>query len=640
MNALLSILVCIAMLCSGGGAIPAQPETASTWTLSNLTISDGTNSVTLAPEARLTTAIGSEVARGHFEIVNGDDVLMPMSGELTADGARFSLGQNGNVYSITNDTLMELLDMDEDDAQALERFADVYESYAALLGRANDTDFQQEVSAAFINALTETCAVFTEDTEVEIDGTAYPAQSVRFEMTVASTPDLLDALANCGVTELEDVLSNYVLMFSTLSGEDYDSFEAFTAELRKEAAEFEEDISIPMTMTTVEQDGVSYAAMGMDFEQDGVGMKINAVATLVGEVMDSDMTMTMTVAEDSDDETSRMAITLSEQVVGPVDAPEKVHMDMVMSNQSHSGSEYTDGDGATHRSEYNNDGSMTLTMDAVATGDNMADVDMTMGFTQSFDNTYDGETYGDDVAVNLTLTERDRLEEDGSVTAAIAMNIDTGDHKLDISFDLNLAEGAAVDYFEGAQVRELPAETSDAAYGQLATELLSVAADAAALAADDSVIAMTQFLGVPEEELYDGDDGDDEDYEYYGATVSSFEEAAEIYEGEMPEFTAPEGVALQEIEVSSDYFDAYYASEAQDRSFHLSAYTFPDMESASYALENGALRPVRGTVNFYLREDGSVETATIEAPGCRLYFYFDGIFDQEQAETIVSGLKF
>ena len=49
MNAILSILVCFTMLFSGGAALPAQPETATTRTLRNLTIAVDGESVTLTP---------------------------------------------------------------------------------------------------------------------------------------------------------------------------------------------------------------------------------------------------------------------------------------------------------------------------------------------------------------------------------------------------------------------------------------------------------------------------------------------------------------------------------------------------------------------------------------------------------------
>ena len=105
MNAILSILVCFAMLFSGGAALPEQPETATVRTLRNLSVTTDEGSVTLTPELRLTTAIGSEQAIAQFEVVNGDDVLLPMMGELTKDGVRFCLSDGGSVYSLSSDAL-------------------------------------------------------------------------------------------------------------------------------------------------------------------------------------------------------------------------------------------------------------------------------------------------------------------------------------------------------------------------------------------------------------------------------------------------------------------------------------------------------------------------------------------------------
>ena len=112
MNAILSIMVCIAMLVSPTGVIPAQPETAATWTISDLTISVGEESVTLTPEARFTAAVGAEEAQLHFELGNGESTLMPMSGAINADGVRFTLGTGTKTYTLDDATLMELAGMD------------------------------------------------------------------------------------------------------------------------------------------------------------------------------------------------------------------------------------------------------------------------------------------------------------------------------------------------------------------------------------------------------------------------------------------------------------------------------------------------------------------------------------------------
>ena len=97
MNAILSILVCFAMLFSGGAALPAQPETATTWTLRNLTISTDEGSATLTPELRLTAAIGRAAARLQFEAANDGETLLPVPGALSEACLRFPLRHRGNV---------------------------------------------------------------------------------------------------------------------------------------------------------------------------------------------------------------------------------------------------------------------------------------------------------------------------------------------------------------------------------------------------------------------------------------------------------------------------------------------------------------------------------------------------------------
>lgn len=139
MNAILSIIVCFAMLFSGGATLPAQPETATVWTLRNLSVTTDAGSVTLAPELRLTAAIGSEQAIAQFEVVRGDDVLLPMAGELTNDGVRFRLRDGGSVYSLTSEALLELMGSD---APSDTLMVDYLNSYSALLSRTmNDASF-------------------------------------------------------------------------------------------------------------------------------------------------------------------------------------------------------------------------------------------------------------------------------------------------------------------------------------------------------------------------------------------------------------------------------------------------------------------------------------------------------------------
>ena len=97
LNLILSLFVCLAMSVSGVSALPAQPETATTTVVRNVTVGLDGKSVTLNPELALTTAVGREQALTHFEIRSGDSVLLPMSLELAPDQARFSLMNSGRA---------------------------------------------------------------------------------------------------------------------------------------------------------------------------------------------------------------------------------------------------------------------------------------------------------------------------------------------------------------------------------------------------------------------------------------------------------------------------------------------------------------------------------------------------------------
>ena len=193
MNAILSILVCIAMLFSGGAALPEQPETATVRTLRNLSVTTDAGSVTLAPELRLTTAIGSEQAIAQFEVVRGGDVLLPMAGELTNDGVRFRLRDGGSVYSLTSEALLELTEADDADAQLMALMVDYLNSYSALLSRTmNDASFQQELSRTMIDLFVSACGGEAEQVTLEIDGVEVPAQRAQLELTPEAALNLLD----------------------------------------------------------------------------------------------------------------------------------------------------------------------------------------------------------------------------------------------------------------------------------------------------------------------------------------------------------------------------------------------------------------------------------------------------------------
>lgn len=131
--------------------------------------------------------------------------------------------------------------------------------------------------------------------------------------------------------------------------------------------------------------------------------------------------------------------------------------------------------------------------------------------------------------------------------------------------------------------------------------------------------------------------------------VSTFEEAAALYAGEIPGFTAPEGFYLTEILVDNFGLTAYYSSqdpaaetagddEAEYATFEFSMYDYGKEEGVfHYSMTDGVLSEAAASmVAIYVDEDipYSADVHTIKGD---IYFYFDGL-TSAQVESVLSGL--
>ncbi|MDO5322462.1 MAG: hypothetical protein Q4G06_00455 [Clostridia bacterium] len=656
MNAFLSILVCIAMLFSGGATLPAQPETATVRTLRNLSVTTDEDSVTLTPELRLTTAIGSEAALMQFEVVNGDDVLLPMAGELTGDGVRFRLCDGGSVYSLTNDALLELMEADDADAQLMAWMVDYLNSYSALLSRTmTDASFQQEISRTMIELLVSTCGGSAEPVTVELDGAEIPAQRAQLELTPEASLDLLDGLASCGVTEIEDMLNSYMLLLASTMGEDYASLSDLTADLRAQLAEegMADEISFPMELTWTTEDP-AHIEIAMDFDVDDTSaMQLSVTSTSADERTDLDMTLGFAM-DDGMGNTNQMDFHMTECVDGPLNAPENVELHLVASSQNDWKSEYSEEGAEAVAHSYVSSSAMNLALDvnaAVVDGLEHATIDLTASQSSSYD--YDGDVNSDESGLSAHISSDDRSEADGSVTAAVAMDVEADGESMQISWELNRAEGMPVPAFDETKtvdLAEIIREDEDSAASiALASDALKLSADATALCADESVLAMLELLEIePDEMPADvtvSEDGDDESEEIYlgdddTVTVYSMDEAAAIYAGALPAFTVPEGLELDEIYVSEAYLDAYYSSADGERYLDLSCFDYGYSHGEFYVLEDGALVPAGAVINIdVLDEENTSFSADVGVPTGMCSFSFYG-FAREEVESFLTTLQF
>ena len=649
MNAILSILVCIAMLFSGGAALPAQPETATVRTLRNLSVTTDAGSVTLAPELRLTTAIGSEQAIAQFEVVRGGDVLLPMAGELTNDGVRFRLRDGGSVYNLTSEALLELTEADDADAQLMALMVDYLNSYSALLSRTMyDASFQQELSRTMIDLFVSACGGEAEQVTLEINGAEVPAQRAQLELTPEAALNLLDGLASCGVTEVEDMLNSYMLLLASAMGEDYASLSDLTADLRAQLAEegVADAISIPIELTWATEDP-AHAEIAMDFNVDETtAMQLSVTSTSTDEKTDLDMTLSF-ATDDGMGNTNQMDFHMTEQVDGPLNAPENVELHVEATSQNDWKSEYSEEGVEAVVHSYVSSSAMNFALDvnaAVVDGLERATIDLSANQSSSYD--YDGDVNTNESVLSAHISSDERSEDDGSVTTAVAMDVEADGESMTISWELNRAEGAPVPSFDDSTpvaLAEILREDEDSAASiALMSDALKLSADAASLCADESVLAMLELLGIdPDAMLDDGTVSEEIDYEDDDtATVYSMDEAAEIYAGVLPAFTLPEGLELDEIYVSEAYLDAYYSSPDGERYLDLSCFDYGYSHGEFFVLEDGALVPAGAVVNIdALDEENTAFSADVGVPTGMCSFSFYG-FAREEVEAFLTTLQF
>lgn len=626
MNAILSFIVCIAMLASPMGVLPAQQETETVWTVRNLTVGLGGESVTLTPEARVTAAVGTEGAQFHFEVGNGENVLMPISGGINADGARLALGTGERSYSMSDEVFKELLGMDETDAAVLDGLGEVFLSCAEMFSLLYDAEKLEKYNEKSWELLKTLLDAELEECEIEVNGETLPAMRLAGEVTGRNILKAMDVAMNSDIPEMQAYAEALLKLINAMEEEPVEKFSDLSMVDSFDEASISEviEFSVQEPIYSHSQIKMSDAFMEMNLDSETVvqGDETSATASINLEhgnrSVNCNMDMTYT---------------------GPADAPADLHMDCgIVSTYSYSAYDYdSETEDAVSIFEFANSAVVQMTID-VSNNDGLKDAAMEMTVDMSSSYNFDDEMTVNFQSVGTTMDYRESLEADGSITGAFNITMDTPEMPVELSFELNRAEGKAKDYFAGTEEIVLSSDTQDEAYVQLSADAMAVAADAMALAADDGVISlMNMFMALNEMDDYIEEDASEiEEYEEEESiSVSSFEEAAEIYGGYIPDFTAPEGYTLQEVVVDAYSMTATYASD--EDSFELSTYDYDDGMSC-YVFRDGELVSQPEPIVEILAYDEMIGSVTVYSGEGTIYFYFSGA-DQAAVEDVLAGLK-
>lgn len=483
MSYIMSIILCIALAFSGVGTLPAEPETATTWTISGLTMSNGDESFTLNPSASITAAIGADRADFHFEIENGGKTLLPVSAEFSKDALRFALA-GGDAYSLSEADLMELMDIDPDTVAQLEIISDLFTSYGALIGLVCGSEEEAAAySQALFTTLYESCEAAPETVEIEYDGETLSAEKAELSLTLDTCFALLDGLRDCGYEPMENLMDTLLVTMNLLNESDYADYATFRSKIDEDV-----NFALPMTVTLAQTDDLGYGLIECDFQvEDELSMQLREEITARGEQTG----LSYTVEMNTSDSDANFVVTA--QMTGPITAPTALHMDydiattttnyIVYETEDEDGEEAVEDDYT-----YTTDTTVHMTLDSNTT-DGLGDARLDVTFeTTEFDETTVG---------TVTMTATDRSEDDGSVTTDIAITVNADDEEFGLSFALNRAVAAFEDLFGDVETREITAADIKAAddapsanISALMSDVMRLAADAMQLSSDESVQAL------------------------------------------------------------------------------------------------------------------------------------------------------
>lgn len=648
LNLLLSLLVCAALSVSGVSALPATPETATTTTIRNVTVGLDGSSVTLNPELEFVAAIGQNQALAHFEIRSGEDVLLPMSLELEADRARFALMNSGRAYAITDN---ELLGMAFDGASGkeieqvktvLNGLANIYYADGAMTTMLRDEELSERFCAAVLENWCAQTGADARETEVEIDGESYPARTIELHADMEELVAAVDAAAGSQDAEVAAVSRLVLEMLNqarALSGSLTDGFNlsGISPLALNEAGE-----AVPLTSTLPAAGGSSDARAdsflpNLEFDVELLLAEGEAVAYVKADAVIRDL-------DDISEQhlcyetTQRGDVTLLNYSVQETSGSEKTTMEIrgditdVMETSAALNLTYSAEAGGT----FGKDGRISVSGSVCGSVGEENDLRLDMEVKQ--EETLLGSAaarYADAVAADGTRN--------GHAELALSIADEKDPHDLSLSFDIDRAKSAPVDDFADLQELSLGDESGNGV-ALLRLELLGLAANAATLSAEESVLQLQELFREGFAFRWSGVTRVDQNTEYVNMyEADSVEDAAKVFEGRIPAFTPPTAYELDVIRVSPYSFYARYVNG--DKAFVMDVDSYGmkwEGSSVRYAMlqEDGSLQSVSGSpVEIYF-VDGAVNYVVVTREDMYIYFSFNEVgVNLTELREILAGLE-
>ncbi len=660
MNAILSMILSL-MLAFSGSALPAVPETATTYTVDNIVLTVNDESVALNPAIVYSIATGAQQLQAQFGVELEDDTLIPLAGELTPNGVKFSLG-SGRAYSLSADSLNALSGMTEPDAasaaevnEAMQQLRDLAKMTSDLYSEAftdmeNNFALSEEMFAHWI----ELSGATPESFEIEVNGVTLPVTCVELNLSAQDTMATLDMLREEGSEAMQAYIQKMLDLMNMAYGSQYASFEELFAALPgidPDAAGEAMETTFPIELTYGSKDGLYYVEELVDTEADGLAMEISETV-----VYQDGVTELVISASAGDGEMAiGMGGAATYDAAGNVDFNFDITAEMA--------DEPVLG--------------VYLSVDRAAAEDGLAETDVSVDI-EVFEkdvNLETGETTTDKTNIFIDWTSEQYLEEDESLSSDCELTLDASageeDFSAALAFTFNRAEVPFEDAFTGMELVEMPADTEAEAYQMLASEVFGPISDLMVLSMEESVTELIEMFSeltetmvitteaveaypadsyagsddpayLDEEYLLDDPYYDEEAYDFPEYTFSAYDGgeidlavAAEAYGGELPAFTVPEGYTLDWMYAVSEYCSMDFSSDDH----YFSANFYPAYEGTSLTAmqlgDDGSLTPIEGnTVQVQLNEDGTVLYVDFAHNGTQYSLYMDSVAVEDMQQYI------
>lgn len=710
MNALLSLILSFAMLFSGG-ALPETADVASTLAVQDFVLEYDGESYPLGFDVAVTAAAAQDGLTLHFEAVNGDgEVLMPVSGKVSQDGVTFSISEGGKVYTLSAETLQEMLGMDEVDAEAFEAMTRSITDYSTMLGeieKMQSATVSPETQAEVMEILYANMDnVITEEITWDFGTGELPATHVNGTLNIMDVYAAMDgwmamddetvspmlrymldmynelfAMNYATIAELEtevEIAESDAASVGIIGGADgptavyvagenpeysgsaigvicrpkgedsaaencYVPAESYTQLIEnmiggdEEALEMLSAMTMDMDVISAQDGDTLHQLVSLYMilsEEEGIAMNINAESAASPESTIAYFNMYMEMPESS------IGFEVQMGVEGSVANPDAV--DLVMLITASDAVHYTQTDAEEHDcTEYNTTNVLVTASSTYENGleDSEVIVEVNESSVNYIDGEFENEYEGDVISFSANVDEE--TDEAGNLLSFFEFEVDvTEEETIGLNFNTVLSKAPVVDYFAGRESVELTADTEDAGYQSLSADAMGLMSDAMAIAANEDFMALTGLITgttAYEEEIEVGI----EDYSSETIYCETIEEVAEIYAGNIPAYTAPEGYSLQATSAESDgsYMEAIY-SDANGSMFTMSLYAYGEANSdPAFLLQDGVLTEMSAPVVTLSGYDGVYFAANVQLPDGILVFYFDEDLTVDQIPAYLAGLE-